>query len=201
MVRPALEVDLCNVLSSAVSFLNLHLSAVAKAAFLDFFEEVDEHAVIFFVILSDSELGLASRGPELVALCSSLLLETTGRYNHGDIVFNDHLPKVMRRFRQWSLRGNDLAISFYVSFQDERRVDVAGVDVVTLWFLFIVDAVCQLDSCLLVDIDIDVPVSLLIYLVNQLLLVDFFQLVESLKVRILSLHHLVGEGFLVLLLG
>lgn len=132
VVRPTFKVNLSDSLH-LIAIWNLHFSSVKIWTFFNIFNQVNFYVFRLVFILTYVKFNsFFVIRPKLVALWSVLFHCFTCWYDHRHIVFYQHLPKVICRFRQRSLRSYDFCVSNWITLECKRRVYVACVDVVSI---------------------------------------------------------------------
>jgi len=122
-------------------------------------EQLNLNKFIMLIALGNIEFANSIR-PELVALIPSILLKSASADDHGYVLLNDHLPKVISGTGKRTLGSNDFFITHHLpSFLPlERRVHKASIDVVSFMIGRLIDSVFENHSGVFVRQNVTIPV-------------------------------------------
>jgi hypothetical protein len=165
MIRPSRKVNLCNFMLWSILFDSRQFPPFKVLTLLSMLYELYLYPFFVFIILRNKEFELTTilARPELVAFISTVFFSLACTYNHCDILFNYHLPKLICSLWEWTLTRNDFPITFgFIVYVLKRWVDITRINVIRLWDLIENNTSVQLHSAFVVGQDIWVPVALLV---------------------------------------
>lgn len=192
VVWPTSEVDLRDLLLLPVWESCLDLAPLEERAFLDVLQQRHVYFLRFLRILTYVKVHFFVLGPEPIALRTSVFFGSTGAHDHCHVLFDDHLPKVVCRLRQWPLRRNNPPITLKLRIEiSKRRVDKTGIDIVRVRPSCNIDSLLKSDPRLLICYDVDIPVSMMVFLGEELLGLHFLSFEERLKNLVISIDRIL----------